>query len=53
MAPMTVRPQDATRVAVDLDNCEDEPIRIPGAVQPHGVLIGVGQGIAVVVENLR
>lgn len=26
---------------VDLDACEDEPIRIPGAVQPHGVLLAM------------
>ncbi|MDY7103599.1 MAG: SpoIIE family protein phosphatase [Actinomycetota bacterium] len=32
---MTVAPK------VDLDNCEDEPIHIPGAIQPHGVLIAV------------
>ena len=24
---------------VDLDNCDKEPIHIPGAIQPHGVLI--------------
>lgn len=24
---------------VDLDNCENEPIHTPGAVQPHGVLL--------------
>jgi light-regulated signal transduction histidine kinase (bacteriophytochrome) len=26
---------------VDLDNCEREPIHIPGAIQPHGVLLGL------------
>lgn len=25
--------------AVTLDNCENEPIHVPGAIQPHGVLI--------------
>jgi chemotaxis family two-component system sensor kinase Cph1 len=25
----------------DLRGCADEPIRIPGAIQPHGVLLGV------------
>jgi hypothetical protein len=25
----------------DLRGCADEPIRIPGAVQPHGVLLAV------------
>lgn len=27
------------RGAIDLDNCEDEPIHIPGSIQPHGTLI--------------
>ncbi|WP_422927191.1 ATP-binding protein [Singulisphaera sp. PoT] len=27
---------------ITLNNCEDEPIRIPGAVQPHGALIAIG-----------
>lgn len=26
---------------VDLDNCAAEPIHVPGAIQPHGVLIAV------------
>src|SRR6478735_6676441 len=29
---------------VDLQNCEDEPIHIPGAIQPHGVLLAVDPG---------
>ena len=24
---------------VDLNNCEREPIHVPGAIQPHGVLL--------------
>lgn len=28
--------------AIDLTNCEDEPIRIPGLIQPHGALIAAG-----------
>ena len=28
---------------VDLDNCAREPIHIPGSVQPHGVLLAVGE----------
>ncbi|MET3960907.1 chemotaxis family two-component system sensor kinase Cph1 [Marmoricola sp. OAE513] len=28
-------------VATDLSNCDAEPIHIPGAIQPHGVLIAV------------
>ncbi|MCC2313736.1 SpoIIE family protein phosphatase [Cellulomonas xiejunii] len=27
----------------DLDTCADEPIRVPGSVQPHGVLIAVSE----------
>lgn len=26
--------------AVDLSNCDSEPIHVPGAIQPHGVLLG-------------
>jgi serine phosphatase RsbU (regulator of sigma subunit)/GAF domain-containing protein len=29
---------------VDLDNCAREPIHVPGAIQPHGVLLGVDEG---------
>jgi light-regulated signal transduction histidine kinase (bacteriophytochrome) len=29
---------------VDLATCEDEPIHIPGAIQPHGVLLAVDPG---------
>ena len=25
----------------DLNNCESEPIHIPGSIQPHGVLLGI------------
>ena len=28
---------------VDLDTCADEPIRIPGSVQPHGVLLALSE----------
>ncbi|WP_165226981.1 ATP-binding protein [Aquisphaera insulae] len=27
---------------VNLENCEQEPIRIPGSIQPHGALVAVG-----------
>ncbi|ABS03472.1 SpoIIE family protein phosphatase [Kineococcus radiotolerans] len=30
--------------AVDLTTCEREPIHIPGAIQPHGVLLAVERG---------
>lgn len=32
--------QPATAGAVDLDSCAREPIHIPGAIQPHGFLLG-------------
>ncbi|HVM18955.1 MAG TPA: SpoIIE family protein phosphatase [Egibacteraceae bacterium] len=28
--------------AVDLTNCDREPIHVPGSIQPHGALIGFG-----------
>ncbi|MBX2841972.1 MAG: GAF domain-containing protein [Flammeovirgaceae bacterium] len=30
-------------ITVDLTNCAEEPIHIPGKIQPHGFLIGVDQ----------
>lgn len=27
---------------INLSNCENEPIRVPGAIQPHGALIAAG-----------
>jgi light-regulated signal transduction histidine kinase (bacteriophytochrome)/ActR/RegA family two-component response regulator len=30
------------RPEIDLTNCEDEPIRVPGLIQPHGALIAAG-----------
>ena len=35
---MTSQPQDTN---VDLTNCDREPIHIPGAIQPHGVLLAL------------
>lgn len=29
--------------SVTITNCEDEPIHIPGSIQPHGFLVGVSQ----------
>ena len=29
----------AAPVRVDLGNCADEPIHIPGSIQPHGALL--------------
>ena len=38
------RPRNGTRRPIppaDLTNCEDEPIHVPGAIQPHGLLLAV------------
>ncbi len=34
---------------VDLTNCDREPIHIPGAIQPHGALLGVRESDSVIV----
>ena len=47
---------DETVQAVTLANCENEPIHIPGAIQPHGALIACDErtlAITQVSENLR
>ena len=35
-------PSAASIPAVDLDTCAQEPIHIPGAIQPHGTMIACG-----------
>ncbi|MFO1147569.1 MAG: GAF domain-containing protein [Alsobacter sp.] len=32
---------DSGRVAVDITNCDREPIHVPGSIQPHGVIVAV------------
>jgi light-regulated signal transduction histidine kinase (bacteriophytochrome) len=35
--------------AIDLTDCENEPITIPGSIQPHGILLALrGSGLTVV-----
>ncbi|MFD1858932.1 GAF domain-containing protein [Aeromicrobium camelliae] len=36
---------------VDLSTCEREPIHIPGAIQPHGVLLAVDDDATIVVAS--
>ncbi len=36
--------------SVDLTNCDREPIHIPGAIQPHGVLLAVDVGTLAVMQ---
>jgi light-regulated signal transduction histidine kinase (bacteriophytochrome)/CheY-like chemotaxis protein len=38
----------ADRVAVDLTNCDREPIHIPGSIQPHGFLLACDASLDVV-----
>ncbi len=38
---------------VTLDNCATEPIRIPGSIQPHGFLLGLGEDFEHVVVASR
>jgi chemotaxis family two-component system sensor kinase Cph1 len=37
----TTLPENSTTPLVDLDNCAQEPIRIPGSIQPRGILLAV------------
>ena len=47
-APPLANPDEAPLpvsqpTAAELRECEDEPIRVPGTIQPHGVLLSYGQ----------
>ncbi|RYE94021.1 MAG: GAF domain-containing protein [Myxococcales bacterium] len=38
-----------SRPTIDLTNCDREPIHIPGAIQPHGLLLALaGRGLTIV-----
>ena len=39
------------RDAVDLTNCDREPIHLPGAIQPHGVLLALREPGFVIEES--
>ncbi|HET9235896.1 MAG TPA: ATP-binding protein [Oligoflexus sp.] len=39
---------DPTDRTVDLTNCDQEPIHIPGSIQPHGVLVGIKESSRVI-----
>ena len=39
------------RDAVDLSNCDREPIHIPGSIQPHGCLIACDAAGAEIVQH--
>jgi light-regulated signal transduction histidine kinase (bacteriophytochrome) len=36
--------------AATIDNCDREPIRIPGSIQPHGALLVVSRGSLDIVQ---
>lgn len=36
---MLTVPSDLPPTSVDLSNCDREPIRVPGSIQPHGLLL--------------
>ena len=38
------------KVPTDLDLCAQEPIRIPGGIQPHGALIVLDAGLATILQ---
>ncbi len=47
-------PSAADRVRATIDNCEDEPIRIPGSIQRHGFLLlldSTGESVAAASQN--
>ena len=46
----TATPFVSPRTPIDLTNCDREPIHIPGAIQPHGVLLGVRESDRVVIQ---
>jgi light-regulated signal transduction histidine kinase (bacteriophytochrome)/CheY-like chemotaxis protein len=46
---------DPASRSVDLTNCDQEPIHIPGSIQPHGLLLGLDEStwrIEIVSENV-
>lgn len=42
-----------SREEVDLANCDDEPIHIPGSIQPHGCLIACSSDFATILRESR
>ncbi len=51
--PDGTAPAAATVDRVDVTQCDREPIHVPGAVQPHGVLLALRQADLVVVQVSR
>ena len=42
MTEQAVSAHTPAYAAADLTNCDREPIHVPGAIQPHGVLLALG-----------
>ena len=51
--PTGQTPDTPAAERVDLTNCDREPIHIPGAIQPHGVLLALRASDLVVVQVSR
>lgn len=45
MTEQAVSAHTPAYAAADLTNCDREPIHIPGAIQPHGVLLALGSDL--------
>src|SRR5205085_9627314 len=41
MTALPTNPPAPASAAVDLSNCDREPIHIPGSIQPHGYLLAL------------
>lgn len=41
---LTLGPEVSADSPIDLTNCDREPIRVPGSIQPHGFLLGFRSG---------
>lgn len=46
MTEQAVSAHTPAYAAADLTNCDREPIHVPGAIQPHGVLLALGSDLA-------
>lgn len=53
MTPARATDHTPAYPAADLDTCEAEPIHIPGAIQPHGVLLALDDDLRVVMASVN
>ncbi|MBW3637017.1 MAG: ATPase, partial [Armatimonadetes bacterium] len=47
---MTVEPAPPANPPVDISNCDQEPIHIPGFIQPHGMLFALREPELLIVQ---